>query len=154
MDPRKWQRDEWKGELPILYRTLVITDAELKLLVGSPKELVPAPGAGKYVQVVGVDFVLRTGTEVLTESDNDLVVGYNEGTVTIGEVVEMTSFIDSVTDAITRWFGKNNDQIADITTIVNKNVALLNDSSNFAGAASGDSALLVTIAYRILEPCL
>ncbi len=151
MDQRKWQRDEWKGELPILYKKLTITDAELKLLVSAPKELVPKPGAGKYVEVVSLDLILRAGTEVLTESDDDLVVGYNDGTVAIGEVIEMTTFLTSATDAITHWFGKKDDLIADISTIVNQNVALLNDSSNFAGCASGDSALLVTIAYRIQD---
>jgi len=150
-EPRRWQRDEWKGELPILYKKLTITDAELKLLVGTPKELVPAPGAGKYVEMVSLDIILRAGTEVLTESTDNLVVGYNDGTVAIGETIETTTFITSVTDAITHWFGKKDDLIADISTIVNQNVALLNNSGDFAGCASGDSALLVTFAYRIQE---
>jgi len=151
MEPRKWQRDEWKGELPILYKKLTISDAEIKLLVGSPKELVPKPGAGKYVEIVSLDLILRAGTEVLTESTDNLVVGYNDGTVQIGENIETGSFLTSATDAITHLFGKKDDLLADISTIVNQNVALLNNSGNFAGCASGDSALLVTIAYRIQE---
>jgi len=150
-EPRKWQRDEWKGELPILYKKLTITDAELKLLVGAPKELVPKPGADKFVEMVSLELILRAGTEVLTESTDNLVLGYNDGTVAIGETIETTTFLTSATDAITRWFGKKDDLIANIATIVNQNVALLNNSGNFAGCASGDSALLVTMAYRIRE---
>ena len=147
--PRLWQEDVWMDEIPILYRKLTITDAEIKLLVGTPKELVPTPGAGKYVEVVGVRLILRAGTEVLTESTDNLVVGYNDGTVSIGETIESGTFLVSVTDAITNWFGKKDDVVADISTIVNQNVSLLNNNADFAGCASGDSALLVTIAYRI-----
>jgi len=140
------------NNLPEITAKVTITAADIKLLRATPYELVAAQGADTLIDFVSAKLVLTAGTEVLTETDANLVVEYDDGAaVVISEVVECTGFIDSAADIITNAI-QVKDNIDASADIVNKNIALFNDGAGeFAGNASDDASLDVYVTYRVLD---
>lgn len=124
-----------------------ITNAELKKLKTTAKELAAAPGAGSLLVPVAATLILDYGSNVLTESEDNLIIGWNNGTTQAGEAIESGGFIDASADTITNWFFKKDNAVA-AADVVNKNLALKNSGdSEFAGNAGNDTALRVILTY-------
>ena len=132
------------------YATVELSNANLKALNATPKELVAAPGAGKFIEFLGATLILDYGSDVLTESADNLDIEYDDGTGSaVCTTIECTNFIDQAAD-----------QLAVITPIVvatmtaeaniNKNIALLSNEGDFAGNATADSTMTVVVSYRIV----
>lgn len=133
-------------------RRIDITAASIKTLVATPAELVPAPGAGKIVIVDQISFMFFGGTEVLTESSDDLLVEYNDGTgEPIVATIETTGFLDQLTDQLMIAIPIVLAGTVDLEANENKNVALLNSSGEFAGNASNDATLRVYVTYHVVD---
>ncbi len=126
-----------------------LTAAQIKLLATTQQELIPAPGADKVIQVLGIQMMLDYGSEVLVEpsAPDDLEVVYDAaGGTSIADVIG--DFIISAADTIAQ------PQIKDIagaaaTTMVNKAVVLDNTDANYTGNATGDTVLIVICTYLI-----
>jgi len=124
-----------------------ITSAEILLLATTQKELIPAPGADKVTQVLGIQMSLNYGSNVFTEpsAPDDLEVVYDAASGTsIADV--LGDFIISSADTIAQ------PQIKDIagaaaTTMVNKAVVLDNNGTDYGGNAGDDSELIVICTY-------
>src|SRR5689334_6754948 len=58
------------------YAEVAISNAEIKALRASPKTLVAAPGAGKYLEFVSMTLFHDYGSNVLTESTDNMAVKY------------------------------------------------------------------------------
>lgn len=129
-----------------------IPATEIKTLRATPKELVAAQGANTLIQLVAVMLVLTAGTEVLSETADNLVIEYDDGSAApVTGDIEMTGFIDQAADTITNTIpiGDTIDASADV---VNKNMAIVNTGDGeFAGNASDDAVLDVYITYRVLD---
>jgi hypothetical protein len=136
----------------ILTAKISIPATEIKTLRATPKELVAAPGAGKLIDFVSARLVLTAGSEVLTESADNLVIEYDDGSaIAISDVIECTGFIDQSADTITNAIPIK-DAIDAEADIVNKNIVLFNNGDGeFAGNASDDAVLDVYVSYRILD---
>lgn len=130
--------------------TVELSNADIKALRGTKKELVAAPGANKFVEVVSVVLILDKGTEVLTESTDNLVVEYATSGDDITAAIEMTGFIDQAADTIMA-VGPSNPLAANAASdMVNNAVQLFNTGDGeFAGNGSNDATMTVKIAYRI-----
>ena len=134
-------------------RRVDIPAADIKLLRATPAELIPAPGADKLIIVDQVELILIAGTEVLSESADDLGVEYDDGTGTvIVTAIETTGFLDQ---AVNQMMVAVPIVIAGTVTLAtneNKNVALKNNGDGeFAGNASGDASLRVYISYHVVD---
>jgi len=129
-----------------------LTAAEIKALRATPFELVPAQGANVLIQFVSAMLVLTAGSEVLSESADNLAIEYDDGSAAaVTGAIEMTGFIDQAADTITNAIAKA-DAIDASADIVNKNIALVNTGDGeFAGNASDDAALDVYVTYRVLD---
>lgn len=127
--------------------SVVLTAAQIKLLATTQIELVAAPGADKFTQVLGIEMVLDYGSEVLAEpsAPDDLEVVYDAaGGTSIADVIG--DFIINSADTIAQ------PQIKDIagaaaSTMVNKAVVLDNNGTDYTGNASNDTTLTVTCTY-------
>lgn len=129
-----------------------IPAADIKTLVATPAELVPAPGAGKTVITDGLQLFLFAGTEVLTESSDDLIVKYDNGSGTaIVTTIETTGFIDQAVDQMMIAVPIVLAGSTILGTNENKNVVLLNNSGEFAGNASNDASLRVYVQYHVVD---
>lgn len=134
----------------LMCTTVQLSAAEVNDLVGTPKQLVAAPGADYLVWPIEAILILDAGSEVLVESADNLVIGWNNAAVAAGETIETTGFIDQATDTITNWHMAK-DEINAAAGIVNKNLAIKNDSGDFTGNTSRDAAMTITIFYRIVK---
>lgn len=132
------------------YTTVSLTNAEIKALAASPKELVAAPGAGKTIELVSAVFKLNAGSEALTETDDNLEIKYTDASgVSVTGAIEATGFIDQTADTYTTAVGKT-DTIVAATGAENQALVLDNSGSGeYAGNASDDATMDVAVAYRV-----
>ena len=130
--------------------TVTLSNADIKALRASPKELVATPGAGKFVELVSAILILNYGSEILTESVDNLVIQYGTSGDDITAAIEMTGFIDQAADTI-MIVGPANPLVANAATdMVNNAITLFNTGDGeFAGNASNDTTMIVKVTYRI-----
>lgn len=85
---------------PIRYREISVSIAEMKALVGTNKELVPAPGASFALQLLG-GMVIMDYAAAYTESGNNLAINYTGASGAVAsEVVEGTGLWDATSDQV------------------------------------------------------
>ena len=131
-----------------------LTAAQIKALAATQIELIPAPGADRITQVLGIQMILDYGSEVLAEpsAPDDLEVVYDAaGGTSIADVIG--DFVISSADTIAQ------PQIKDIagaaaTTMVNKAVVLDNTGGEYTGNATGDTVLIVVCTYKTIRAAL
>jgi len=141
MEERKWQRDEWKGEIPILYKKVFITSAEILLLYTTPKTLVDAPGTGKVIEYLsGVAFLDHGGTDYT--AGGNLVIQSITSNTAVSDVVANTELINENEDTYESMQALS----ANVSLDVGEGLELTNAS---AVHATGNGTLVIDIAYRI-----
>ena len=129
--------------------SITLTNSELKDLADTPIELVASQDVGTLIEFVGATLVLNFGSNVLVESDDHLVIEYDTGAgPACSEVIETTGFIDQAADTISNAI-RVKDVIGAATAMVNKNIALFNNSGDFTGNAANDTTLTVLVSYRV-----
>lgn len=135
----------------VIYHDIVqLSNADIKALRATPKELVAAPGADKFVELVSATLVLDYGSEVLTESADNLVIEYGTSNDDITAAIEMTGFIDQAADTIMIVAPSNPLAANAATDMVNNTVELFNTGDGeFGGNASADTTMTVHVAYRV-----
>jgi hypothetical protein len=135
-------------ETLIKYLSTDLTNANIKALNATPIELIAAPGADKFIEVISAKLILDYGSEVFTESADNLILAYDDGTTQVGDTIEATGFIDQSADTVTNWIGVK-DGIVSAALSVNKNVSISNSGDGeYAGNASADSTMTIKIIYR------
>ena len=134
----------------VIYNTTVAcNNACIKGLRAAPLALVATPGADKFVELVSAVLILNYGSEVLTESVDNLVIQYNTSGTDITAAIESTGFIDSNADIIKVVLPS---AAVDVTAAnsINKAVELFNTGDGeLAGNASNDTTLSIRVSYRV-----
>ncbi len=128
--------------------TVELSNVNIKALRATPITLVAAPGAANFIEVISVVLILDYGTNVLTESADNLVVEYLSG-IDITAAIETTGFIDQAADQMALILPST---IATMTAAnaLNDSVQLFNTGDGeFAGNAGNDTTMTVKISYRI-----
>jgi len=129
--------------------TVEISNAEIKLLRANKKTLIAAPGAANFIEVVSAVLILDYGTNVLTESADNLVIEYATSGADITAAIEATGFIDQAVDqmALVLPAGIATDAASDL---LNNAVQLFNTGDGeYAGNVGADTTMTVKITYRI-----
>jgi len=140
------------GDAPLRTATVSLTNTNIKNLRATPITLVAAPGANKVLQFVDAILELDAGSNVLSESSDNLAVKYVDGSGdAVSETIECTNFIDQAADTITNAIAKK-DAIVANADCVNKALVLHNTgSAEFGGNAANDATLKVKVTYRVLD---
>lgn len=129
--------------------TVEIINSEIKGLRASPHQLIAAPGANNFVEVISVVLILDFGSEVLTEGADNLVVEYNTSGTDITGAIEAGGFIDAAADTVAVYYPAEQAGTAS-GNFVNRAVQLFNTGGDeYAGNASNDTRMTVKINYRI-----
>jgi hypothetical protein len=141
------------GAQPSVFMAEVaITNAELKAIRATPKTLVQAPGAGLAVKLVGGVLLLDYGTNVLTESADNLAVKYTNGSgAAVSETIEATGFIDASADTLTS-IEPIKDAIVAKSGSEDKALVLHNTGDGeYGGNAGADTVLRAKIFYTVVS---
>ena len=140
----------------IQYLTVSLTSAEVKALLATPQEIIPAPTGGDHIiEVLACKLIYDYhDVNAFTETGVSLVLAYNDGVgqCWIGTAFEMTNFIDRTTDMMENWKRGTCVEPRTICSVINKNVVLMNvGGSEIAGNAANDNHLNIYITYRIIK---
>lgn len=129
--------------------TVNLTSAEVKALKASPKELIAAPGADKFIEVVSLVLILDYGSNVFTETADNLVLQYGTSGDDITAAIEMTGFIDQAADTIMAVYPVHPWTANAAADMVNNAVQLYNPNDEIEGNAGNDSQLTCKITYWV-----
>lgn len=138
---KKFFKELHLGVVPIRHAQITVSAAEILLLFSTPKELVPAQGAGKYIEFVSAVAFLSHGGTSFTDGGN-LVIQVATGDAALSGVVANSDLINAAADACV--------VIPSLATDV---VLVANDAIELANAtqvhAAGNGTLLIQVAYRV-----
>lgn len=128
--------------------TVELSNADIKALRATPKTLVAAPGADKVVEFISAVLILDYGTNVLTESADNLVIEYATSGTDITAAIEATGFIDAAADTLKLVYAAITDVSA--ANAVNLAVQLFNTGDGeYAGNVAENTTMTVKVNYRI-----
>ncbi|HHT9137377.1 MAG TPA: hypothetical protein ACFYEK_09070 [Candidatus Wunengus sp. YC60] len=132
------------------YASVSLTNVNVKALRATPITLVAAQGTNKVIEFVSAVLELKAGTNVLTESADNLAIKYNNGSgAAVSQDIEATGFIDASANTITNARPKL-DTIVALSASANKALVLHNTGDGeYGGNAAADATMVVKIAYRI-----
>jgi hypothetical protein len=132
------------------FNDVTILAPAIKTLRATPVVLVPAQGAGSVVKLVGAQLKLVAGTNVLSETADNLAIRYlNTTGVLASQAIETTGFIDQAVNTYTTAEPKI-DVIGAFTTVQNHALLLHNTGDGeFAGNAANDAQLVVRTYYLV-----
>lgn len=137
-----------KGELQ--HTRVTIGAAAVKTLNASPVTIVEGCGVDSYIEFVSATLELRAGTEVFTETADNLAFCYTDASGTqLSNTIECTNFIDQSVDTITFVGPNSTEPIVAHSTADDAPLVLANLNDEFAGNASNDAQLSVEVAYRV-----
>lgn len=129
--------------------TVECNNACIKGLRAAPKELVAAPGADYFIEMVSAVLILDYGSDVLTETADNMVIQYNTSGTDITAAIEATGFIDAAADTMALVLPAGIATVAASNT-VNKAIELFNTGGDeYAGNATADTTMTIKITYRI-----
>lgn len=129
--------------------TVVVSSSELLALAASPKTLVAAPGAGKYLKFIGADLILDYNSAAYVEGTYNAAIRYTDGSgVIVSNEIETTGFLDQEADTMTSVVPVK-DAIVALSGAVNKPLVL--DNVGGGEWTTGDSPLNVVIRYEICD---
>ncbi|MGD2065786.1 MAG: hypothetical protein PVI43_01275 [Candidatus Bathyarchaeota archaeon] len=130
--------------------TVTLSATEIKALATTQIELVAAPAAGSALVFEGAVLKLVAGSEVLTESGDNLGIKYTDDSgVQVSQTIESTGFIDQAADTYTN---ARPDINAIVAASAGEAAPLVIDNlgNNFAGNASDDAQLVISTTYRVV----
>lgn len=124
---------------------VAISSAEILALRAAPKTLVAAPGAGKMLQFLSLALILDATATAYTESADNLLVRYENGSGdAVSDVIECTGFIDQTTDQMTVGVPVKDPIVA---KAVAENTALVLHNNGDGEFATGTGVLRAKITY-------
>lgn len=139
------------GEIasPTIQRvTVTISNSEIKNLAATQKELVAAE-AGVLHVFEGALLKLNYGSEVLTESTDNMIINYVDASgVAASGSIESTGFIDAAADTYV-WVPSVGIAAGTDAQLVNTALVLDNaGDGEFGGNASNDTTITAYVYYR------
>ncbi|KKN77435.1 hypothetical protein LCGC14_0359940 [marine sediment metagenome] len=141
MSEKKWFKNVWAGVIPIQYKSVRLTSAEILAMYTTPKALLDAPGAGKVIEFLsavffldhgGTDYAAGGAAVIQTVTGNTAV----SDAIAAGTLVNASADVYVVAQALS----------AEVALDVNEGLELTNAS---AVHTTGNGILIVDIAYRI-----
>lgn len=120
-----------------------LTNAQVGTLRATPVEILPAPGAGKVIQVIGGMLSHIYTAPAWTESSANLELRYTNSSGAIVALLEMTSFITLTANS---WLSIV--PLKDVILVDNAALVLFNNGGAEFGN-SGGSLLRVKLEYAV-----
>ena len=130
------------------YADKTITAAELKLIRATPITLVAAPAAGSVHMLIGAMIKLNYGSEVFTETADNLAIRYTDGSgAIVSQAIESTGFLDQSADTISNALPKIDAIVTGAGSEAKALVLHNTGDGEIGGNASDDSTLTIRTYY-------
>lgn len=132
------------GGIEYRFAEVSITIAEMKAIRGTPKTVVPAPGAGKALLFLSAALIYDYAA-VYGETSDNLVFRLTNGSgPACSDVIEATGFIDQTSDQM-----RNAVPVKDVALASNAPIVLHNNGDGeFTGTGS---PVRVRVAYAVFN---
>lgn len=125
------------------YKEVSLTAAEMLALRATPKTLVAAPGAGRFLEFLGAVFIYDYAA-AFTESADNLAIRYTDGSgAIVSTTLETTGLLDATSDQV-RTF---KPITTDVTPVANSPLVLHNTGDGEFGGTG--SPVRVKVKYRV-----
>lgn len=136
----------------IYERQVIVSSGEIKALNGTPKELVPAPGADRVIEFISAVIKHNAGTAyVEPDTPDDCYIRYSDaGGQAVTADITALGFL-TVTDDEIRIIPFSVATMAitvDLEALKNKALQLYNPDSDYT---TGTGTLDIRVTYRILD---
>lgn len=133
----------------VVSRTVNVSHASILTLGTTAVSLVPAPGAGKYIDVIAASFYFDYTTAYTGTSDLRLYYTNRTTGAAASPTIQRTFLTTATADTLLRLTGTI-DNTTDTTGVVNGPVVLQTiTGANFASGNASNS-LRITVNYRIV----
>ena len=123
----------------VLTKFVKITSAEILALYTTPKELVPAPGAGKVLEFVGAIFFLDFNSAAYTTRG---ILTVKQGTTAVSDAVAAAALVQQADDCYEQCY----PLAVETELTANSALNLYCDTGN---PVTGDSPIYVSISYIV-----
>lgn len=134
----------------IYERQVTVSAAEIKALNGSPKELVPAPGADRVLEFISAVIKHNAGAAYVEPSTpDDCIIRYSGGQIVTADITAL-AFL-TVTDDEIRVIPFNVGAMpiaTDLEALKNTALQLYNPDADYT---TGTGTLDIRVTYRILD---
>ncbi len=142
------------GSSEVLTAKVTLTSLQIKALMGTPIEIIPAPGAGKVIMPISIYYYfLYGGTNAFTNGQLISTRTNNAGVYTsIFEFPIQSSTIIASASALlsSNMLSGGGVFSVNVTDMINKNVVVINTgASEITGNAANNNTLTVAIAYYV-----
>lgn len=132
--------------------TVTLTNAQMLALRATPITVIAAPGAGKWIQVLGGSLIFDR-TAAYTESTDNLALRYVNGSGSKASAdIEATGFVDASGDAITNILPLAQLSTSPLTTageISNALVCIHNIGDGEFGGGNAANTVKVIVDYVV-----
>lgn len=137
-------------ESTIQARSVPVTSGELLTMLATPVVLVPAPGAGKWVEMISVAFYLDAGASAFTTSGENLQLRYKDAAgQKVAADIDAGGLLQSTVDLACLVHAINHEGWT-VAQVVNQPVVLSQDGiGEFGGNDEGDAVLWMRLSYRV-----
>jgi hypothetical protein len=127
----------------VFYKEVSLTPAEMKALRGTPKTLVPAPGAGRVLEFIKAIFIYDY-VAAFTETADNIAIKEGDGSgTTVSLTLETTGLLDATADKMSTI----SPLATDVLMLANKPLVLHNTGDGEFGGTG--SPCRVKVAYRV-----
>lgn len=131
--------------------TVTLTNAQVLALRAAPITLVAAPGTSKRHQLVAASLKLTATAGAYTETDDNFVIRYVDGSgVIVSETIQTTGFVDQAAVIYTNA-RPSVDAIATSAQCANQALVLHNSGNGELGGGNAANSLVV-VTYFLVVP--
>jgi hypothetical protein len=126
---------------------VTITAAQMLALNATPITVIPAPGAGRFIEFIGGSVALDYNANAYSgiAAGEDLVLRYTNGSgVIVSTTLETTGFLDQTADQVRTFKGIATDYVP----AVNAPIVLHMTTGEIT---TGDSPLYLNLVFRVHE---
>lgn len=137
------------GTSKVITEKTTLTSAQVKALRATPIAISVAPGADYMIEFIGALLVLDYGSNVFTESSDNLVIQYETSGVDASAAITSNGFLTATADTITTVIPATIAGAA-ASSFNGKKLMIFNSGDGeIAGNAANDSTVDVYCTYRV-----
>jgi hypothetical protein len=133
---------------PVQIATVTLSSAQLRVLHGSPVQLIPAPGVGQVIAPISVVFQYKAGTTPYTVGSGARLAVYLGTPNNVVTQVAASGFLDQAASQVFMMHGIGGIGVSLQSTLENAPVVVRNDDPT--EWANGDGTVTITTIYTVL----